>query len=420
MFTPWVWLTYPDRRFIYCSYAEALALRDSMKARMIIESEEYQELVEWKAEQNTKIKKTNPSFQGYTEPWRLKDDSNQKKKFENTATGMRMSTGVGGSLTGEGGDYLMVDDPLNAMEVTSDVTLEEVNNWHDIAFSSRFNDPKRHAKVIVMQRLHEADLSGHVLSKADRYEKLILPARYNPDSEVKSATSLNYVDPRTKKGELLWPERFTDKAITDLEEDLNNFNSSAEAQLQQDPKAGGGGLFPRENWQYYEGSPSTILDIVQFIDCAQKPGITNDYTVIATWAKLQNGYAVLDLWRGQTTAPLLEEMTKAYYEKWKPSAVVIEDKSAGSSLIQTLLVETEIPVLPFNPGQRDKVVRATAATPTVKAGKVFLPKNAPWVNDFVKEHEKFPVTKHDDQVDTTSMAVEYFRGSSSEPRIRSL
>lgn len=409
MFPAWVWLHAPERRFIYCSYAEPLAIRDSVKTRMLIESDAYQDLL------------ANASKRYNRPVWTLRTDSNQKKLFENTATGARLCVGVGGGLTGQGGDHLFVDDPVNAIDAYSDVALDTANQWHDVAFATRYNNPKRHTKVIIMQRLHENDLCGHVMAKEGRYETLILPARFNPEAEVKSKTSLNWRDPRVNKGELLWPERFTEKALDDLEQDLNRFGDSGDAQLQQDPKPSKGGLFPREYWQEFERTPSPILDTVQFWDCAEKPGITNDYTVCATWAKTQNGFYLLDLLREKMDQPTMEETAKLQFMRFKPSAVVIEDKSGGSSLIQYLVRFTTLPVLPYNPGRRDKELRATAAKPTVKAGKCFLPKSAPWVSDFKKEHEKFPKVKHDDQVDTTSMMVDFFVNREiGEPRIRQL
>ena len=400
LFPAWGWLKNPSRRFIYASYAESLAIRDSIKTRMVIESDQYKTM--------------------FSPAWSLSDDENQKKRFSNSSTGARLAVGVGGALTGEGADHLFIDDPVNALDSLSDIILESANNWHDLAFATRYNNPQRHTKVITMQRLNENDLTGHVLAKTKgEYERLILPARFDPSSELKSLTSLNFKDPRKEKGELLWPEHFSEEALQDLESDLDRIGN-AEAQLQQDPKPKSGGLFHPDWWQEFELWPSTILEIVQFWDCAQKPGLSNDYSVCATWAKTQNGYYILDVWREKTTAPFLEEMAISLYDKFRPSNVVIEDASAGSSLIQYLLLTTTIPVTPYSP-DKNKEVRATAATPTVKAKKVFLPKGAPWVKDFMKEHEKFPKAKHDDQVDTTSMAIEYFKKFGNfAPRVRSI
>lgn len=398
MFPAWVWLKNPERRFIYASYAQALATRDSVKTRTLIESPEYQSL--------------------FKPDWSLSSDENQKTLFSNTRSGVRLSIGVGGGITGQGGDFIFVDDPVNALDAHSEVTREEANRWHDTVLSSRINDPQRNAKVIIMQRLHESDLTGHVLKKEGRYESLILQAKYNPDSEIKSKTSLNFLDPRKIKGQLLWPERFDDQSIKDLETDLGD---DAEAQLQQDPRPRAGGLFPRDHWQEFDGIPSEILEYVQFIDAAQKPGITNDYSVIATWVRTKSGFYLLDLWRDKVDMPSLEVLTKTYFDKWKPNAVVIEDKSGGSSLIQYLRRFTTIPVIAYSPDFGDKELRATSATPTVKAGKCFLPKGSTWVKDFKDEHEKFPKGAHDDQVDTTSMMVDYWgRRMGVEPRIRQL
>jgi predicted phage terminase large subunit-like protein len=401
MFPAWVWIDRPQLSFIYGSHSEGLALRDSIKTRDIITSPKYIEMFKPK--------------------WKLRDDRDTMTEFKNTAGGVRKAVGVKSSVTGEGGDFLCVDDLLDAKKAHSEVAREEANDWLDKVFSSRFNDQKRHAKLITMQRLHEDDPSGHVLKKMKdgkaRYQRLVLQAQYDPDSEVKTDTVIGLKDPRTKKGELLWPERFDDSFIEDAEADLGD---DAHAQLQQDPKVRAGGLFPMDQWQYFEKTPSPILEIIQFIDCAQKPGLTNDYSVIATWARTVNGFYILDVVREKTTAPILQALVEANYELWKPRFLVIEDKSAGSSLIQYLQAETTIPVIAFDPGQNDKVVRATAATPSLKAKKLFLPKGAKWVDDFKKEHQLFPKGKFDDQVDTTSMGVEYFqKHKSSGPRIRS-
>lgn len=409
VFPAWVWGTRPELSFIYGSHSVSLATRDSIKTRELITSQKYMEVFE-------------PT-------WSLKADKNQKMSFENTKGGTRHSVGVGSGVTGFGGDFLFIDDPLSALEAHSEVARDEANRWHDKVLSTRINNPKRHAKVIIMQRLHGEDLSGHVIKKGS-YERLILPAEYDPDAELKSETTLNYVDPRRVKGELLWPEQWDQSSINDAKVTLGD---DSEAQLNQDPKAPAGGLFPRDNWQGFDTAPSIILETVLIIDPAQKPGISNDYSAFALWARTPNGYYLLDLCREKTDAPLLQALTLAYYNKWLPNAVLIEDKSAGSSLIQHLVRETSLPVLPFDPGQRDKIVRATAATPSVRAGKCHLP-NAPimahdkesdkevnLIDLFIKEHEKFPKAKHDDMVDTTSMMVEYFaRRSTSEPRIRSL
>ncbi len=415
MFPAWVW-AHPEwsgLRFLCGSYAQKLSVRDGVKMRTIIESPMYQALFQ-------------PS-------WTLRDDQNEKLKFENTDGGFRMSVSVEGQVTGDGGDILIVDDPLNAMDAESEVTRESAIFWLDKVFSTRVNNPKRHSKIVVMQRLHENDPSGHILTKTDlhgKYERLILPARYESKSKNKSETSLGFVDPRSKDGELLWPDRFDEQSLRQLEADLQG---EAHAQLQQDPRPRGGSLFKREWWKRYEKSPANIFETAQFWDTAQKPGITNDWSVCATWARCAQGYFLLGIWRGKVEAPELEALTIALFLKWKPDAVVIEDKSSGSSAIQYLRRSNDpvVPILAYNP-RGDKEVRAVAATPTVQAGKCYLPLTPIMGQDevgnsydivefLIAEHERFPRAANDDTVDTTSMMVDYFaKRQTVNPRIRSL
>jgi predicted phage terminase large subunit-like protein len=410
-FPAWVWVDQPDKSFIYGSHSATLATRDSIKTRQIIESQLYRET--------------------FNIDWKLLGDQNLKTSFKNSRGGTRHSVGVGSGITGFGGDFLFIDDPTSALDAHSELARDEAIRWNDTVLSTRINNPKKYAKVLIMQRLHENDLTGHLI-KTNNYDRLILPAEFDPDAddESKSKTALNFIDPRQKKGELLWPNQWDEKAIEDAKITLGQ---DAEAQLNQTPKPPKGGLFPIEDWRFYEASPSSILETGLFIDAAQKPGVSNDYSVFAVWARTENAYFLLDLWQQKTDAPTLEALTLSYSEKWRPNAVVIEDKSAGSSLIQYLLYKTSLPVLPFDPGQRDKVVRATAATPTVRAGKCYLPKAPIMIQDdesrktvnlidlFVKQHNKFPKTKHDDMVDTTSMMIEFFsKRSLSGPRIRSI
>ncbi len=419
MFPAWIW-AHPDwaaRRFMSASYSERNSIRDGTKMRSIIESPLYKAMFQPK--------------------WSLRDDQNQKLKFENTETGFRFSTSVGGAVTGEGADFLIVDDPVNAIEADSEAIREAANTWWDIAWSTRANNPDAHCKIIIMQRLHEKDLTGHVTSKRNRPARrahLVFQARYEAKASIKSESPLPVLEPRTREGELLWPERFDATSINQLASDLDSQGlGQSHAQLQQDPKPKSGSLFRRDWWKRYEVSPATILETVQFWDCAQKPGITNDYSVCVTWARAAGGYFMLDLWRGKVEAPFLEAMAVVKYREFQPDAVVIEDKSAGQSLIQYLrrLIEPTIPVLPFDP-RGDKEVRATAATPTVQSGKCHLPTKPITLQDevgnpynateaFIAEHERFPKAAHDDMVDTTSMMVNYFaKRVTIAPRIRSL
>lgn len=419
MFPAWVWAheEWSHRRFICASYSERNSVRDGLKMRLILQSKLYQDV--------------------FTPNWTLREDQNQKLKFDNTSSGFRFSTSVGGAVTGEGADYLIVDDPVNALDTNSEAIRTEANEWWDISLSTRANNPKAHCKIIIMQRLHENDLTGHVMKKAQRPKKrahLIFQAKYESKSDFKSQTPLVNYDPRKVDGELLWPQRFDGETLKQMAADLDSTGlGQSHAQLQQDPKPMTGSLFKRDWWLRYEKPPSQIFETIQFWDCAQKPGITNDFSVCVTWARCGIGYFLLDIWRKKVEAPFLESMAIQKFRQFKPDGIVIEDKSAGSSLIQYLqrFEDFQIPVLAYQP-RGDKEVRATAATPTVQSGKCFLPLTPIWGDDeignpinlieaFITEHERFPKAAHDDIVDTTSMMVDFFnKRIPINPRIRSL
>lgn len=392
----WEWIKYPERRWIFASYAAQLAIRDSVRCRDLIASHKYKTVFE--------------------PQWSLSDDQNQKIRFNNTKKGYRIATSVGGSGTGERADRIVCDDPHNAIDVKSELMRQSAIDWWFNTMSTRDSDPKKSSRVVVMQRLHSKDLAGEIVSRGG-YEHLCLPTEYMP-SKAK-ATKIGWKDPRTKEGELLWPEHFGPNEVAAAKKNLGSRGYGE--QHQQDPVPQDGGLFKRRWWKTYRELPLEDGIIVQFWDTAQKAGITNDFSVCSTWKKLTGGYYLLDLWREKVESPQLESAIKMQFAKWSPSAVVIEDKSSGISIIQRLQQTTTLPIIPYDPKQRDKETRASAATPTVEAGNCYLPDGASWCEDFVSEHEQFPLGEHDDQVDTTSMMVEYFIGSSIiEPRIRTL
>src|ERR1700676_2745578 len=188
----WEWIQHPERRWLFSSYAASLSIRDSIKCRTLIESPWYQ---------------TN-----WGDRFSLTGDQNAKARFENDRTGYRLATSVGGAATGEGGDRIVCDDPHNVQEAESDAVRQGTLDWWDVVMSTRLNDPRTAVKVIVMQRCHERDLSGHVLEQGG-WEHLCLPAEY--DGTV-FQSSIGWSDPREQAGELLWPERFGRAEIVDL------------------------------------------------------------------------------------------------------------------------------------------------------------------------------------------------------------
>ena len=327
-------------------------------------------------------------------------------------------------MTGEGGDRIVCDDPHNVADVASDAIRKSAIDWWDIAMSTRVNDPKTSAMVIVMQRCHQRDLSGHLLEKGG-FEHLCLPAEYEGPGRM---TSIGFSDPRTEPGELLWGDRFGPQEIEDLKISLGSYGAAG--QLQQRPSPAGGGIIKRHWFRYFQavgaGLPPVVVRLpdgtmmsipaievphsvdeqMQSWDCAFKDLDTSDYVVGQLWARSGSRFFLADQFRGRTDCPGTVKAVRAMTNKWRGTmAILIEDKANGSAVIQML--SHEIPgLLPVNP-QGGKVARAQGVSPLIEAGNVYLPHPlcAPWVNDFIEECVQFPNGAHDDQVDAMTQAL---------------
>ena len=257
----WEWIRHPHRRWLYASYAMSLSVRDSLKCRRLIESNWFQSM--------------------WGDRFALASDQNAKHRFENDKTGCRIATSVGGSATGEGGDRVVVDDPHNVRHRESDAIRRATLEWWDQTMSTRLNDPRTGAKVIVMQRIHEKDLSGHVLEQRG-YEHLCLPAEFEPTRNCE--TRLGRPDIRKCEGELLWPDRIGRSQISDFKFRLGP--SGYAGQFQQRPAPAGGARFRAEWFRYYRSlsneGPSTlpICDLQFAIDSDRDSEVENSQSQI--------------------------------------------------------------------------------------------------------------------------------------------
>jgi predicted phage terminase large subunit-like protein len=399
----WEWICHPERRWLYSSYGSHLSVRDSVKCRRLIESPWYR--ARW----------------GHV--FSLTGDQNAKMRFDNDRSGYRLSTSVGGSVTGEGGDRIVCDDPHNVADVASDSVRKTAIDWWDVAMSTRVNDPKTSAMVIVMQRCHQGDLSGHLLEKGN-FEHLCLPAEYEGPSRV---TSIGFSDPRTEPGELLWPERFGTPEIDALKVSLGSY--AAAGQLQQRPSPAAGGLIKRY-WLRFWQPPGRdfppvavrmpdgsvrfevahvmphVQEMVQSWDCSFKDLDNSDYVVGQVWGRMESSFLLLDQVRARMDCPTTVKAVRELSRKWPDCcAKLIEDKANGSAVIQ--MISRDIPgVLPVNP-EGGKIARASAVSPLIEAGNVYLPHPMfmPWVTDFIEECAQFPNGAHDDQVDAMTQVL---------------
>jgi predicted phage terminase large subunit-like protein len=424
LFPAWMWTHTPTERMLYGSYALDLARRDSTRTRRII-------LTDW-----------------YKERWPhvvMSEDMATKSNFENTMTGVRQITSVGGPTTGLGGTTLVLDDPLNAKDAESAIVRQNTIDWIRESFSTRLN-PGRQVQICIMQRLHTNDPSGYFIAEGG-WDELILPVEYEGP---RKATSIGWVDPRKEPGEILWKERFdSDSGRGELAHLKKTLGSVATAgQLQQRPVPRGGSTF-KATWLRYwydpdlcGGEPDPVCvpkpDGLYF-ECQQKPkprwdesatlgswdlafkgGAQNDYVVGQIWARgvkddRANCY-LLAQERGQYDFVSTVSAVKRMTVDFNPGYSLVEEKANGAAIIAAL--KGEVPgMIAINP-QGGKESRASAVAPLLEAGNVWLPHpkmpGYEWVEGFVNELLIFPRGDYDDQVDAMTQALTRMRQKTVE------
>lgn len=404
----WAWASRPESRWIFASYNEGLAIRDSLKCRRMIESPWYQRL--------------------WGDKFRLTGDQNQKRKFENTATGHRLSTGVGGGATGEGGDFIIVDDPIKALDAHSVSSRETANDWWDNTMSTRGNDPETVAKVVIMQRLHEEDLTGHLLARmknrGEHYEHLCLPAEYVPTKRI---TVLGWEDPRTEIGELLWPQRISRASLLNLKSALSSYGAAG--QLQQDPVPAEGNIFKKAWWRYWKpvgvNLPPVVVQVengfieieavdlpekfeeqLQSWDCAFKDASDNDFVAGQVWGRAGANKYLLDYFKERVDIVGTMGAITAMSSKWERTLLkLVEDKANGPAVMQ--LLRGKLPGLVGVEPEGGKLARAHAVVPQIESSNVFVPHPLlySWVEPFITNCAGFPNVAHDDDVDAMTQAL---------------
>ena len=385
----------PDTSIISCSYASDLASRMNRDVQRLIDSPEYEQLFP-----NSRLfgKNIRSTARGsYLRNSDIFEIVNHR--------GVYRSAGVGGGITGMGGEYIIIDDPVkNREEADSATYREKVYNWYTSTLYTRLE--KDGCILLTLTRWHEDDLAGKLLKAsedgADQWTILELPAIC--EEPIKP------YDIR-REGEALWKWKYDEAALTKMKATVGSRDWAA--LYQQHPTPGEGGTFKREWWNYYKVLPSGLYDYVQSWDCTFKDAQSSDYVVGQVWARKGSSRYLLDQVRGRMSFTETIRAVRSLSAKW-PQAVrkLIEDKANGTAVIDVL--RKELPgLVPVEP-EGGKIVRANAVTAVVEAGNVFLPDPsiAPWVHDFVEEHALFPNGSNDDQVDAQSQANTYYNSSS--------
>jgi len=346
--------------------------------------------------------------------WGLRSYDPKTGKIKATRGGM-ISRGIGGSITGEGADLLLIDDPIkNAEEAYSEAYREMV--WNEYTSTLRTRLQPGGAIVIILTRWHEDDLVGRLLSDKERPDKwVVLSLAALAEDKIDSRTNEIVHDPLGRAdGEPLWPEFGFDLEWA-IETKGEVGSKTWESLYQQNPSIAEGSKVKRSWWKFYRELP-TVLFKVQSWDTGLKEKEENDPSCNQTWAKCANGYYLVDRWKGKVQFPDLVTEMKLQYAKHNKEdepvdLVIIEDATSGTQAAQTLARDTGLPLKAQGVGGRPKPLRVDAISALVESGKVFLPdpsyhQDARWVFDFLHEWSAFPYGAHDEDVDTTTQALE--------------
>lgn len=385
----------PDTSIISCSYSADLASRMNRDVQRLIDSERYLELFP-----GTQL--SNQHTRRFYET-RYTRNNNMFEVVDKKGT--YRSSGVGGGITGMGGEYIIIDDPVKNREDADSATMrEKVYDWYTSTLYTRLE--KDGCILLTLTRWHEDDLAGKLLKAAqegaDQWTILELPAvcEYPPKP----------YDVR-QEGEALWKWKYDEEALEKRKVTVGSRDWAA--LYQQHPTPGEGGTFKREWWNYYKVLPDGLYDFVQSWDCTFKDAQSSDYVVGQVWARKGSSRYLLDQVRGRMSFTETLRAIRSLSAKW-PQAIrkLVEDKANGTAVIDVL--RKEIPgLIPVEP-EGGKIVRANAVTAVAEAGNIYLPNPsiAPWVHDFVEEHAVFPNGANDDQVDAQTQANTYYNSSS--------
>ena len=378
----------PDAQIICASYGQDLADKHARDCKRLMLSSFYRRL----------FPKTV-----------LSTEKQSIEEFTTTSNGFRMSTSMGGVLTGRGADVIILDDPLKPDDALSETRRNGVNEWYDNTLLSRLNNKETGTIIIVMQRLHQDDLAGHVLGQG-KWNVLAFPAIAQDDEchRIDYPWGVSWF--KRDAGEALQPSREPKEVLLEIRQVIGEYNFLS--QYQQTPMPMGGAIVKREWLKYYTPTelPHSFPCILQSWDTANKSGELNDFSVCTTWGATFNNYYLLSVFRKRLDYPALKKAVREQAERYQANIILIEDKASGTQLIQDLAADGLFGIQPYLPPTgSDKLLRLYAQTAEFESGVVVLPTAAPWLDEYVRELISFPGTKYDDQVDSTTQAIEHLK-----------
>jgi predicted phage terminase large subunit-like protein len=369
----------PTRRIVCASYSSELAYKLSNDFRAVLGSPWYREI--------------------FPET-RIGPYKDSEIEVELTHRGYRLATSTGGTLTGRGGDLIIIDDPLKPLDALSEAKRTAANQWFLNTVMSRLDDKRTGAIAIIMQRVHIDDLTGFVLGQSDEWTVLSLPAIAESPATIPLTHGRVH---HRKPGDALSPQREPIEILEQLRLQLGSDLFSA--QYQQAPVPPGGAMIKRDWVQCYTELPTTPQNsfILQSWDTALKGGPDNDWSVCTTWLETAAAWYLLDVWRKRVDYPALKIAVVDLANKWNANQVLIEETGTAIGLLQELR-HTVRGLKGIKP-ERDKETRMSIASAKFEAKQVYFPERASWLAELEAELFAFPGSKFDDQVDSISQAL---------------
>ena len=384
------WVENPWRQWLAGSHNKELAVRDAVKSRRVIDSKWYS--------------------QAWGKQFHLTSDQNQKSRYENNKSGYRVTFGFSSGVTGEGGDVLLIDDPHPAR--ASEVDIMNHVEFYDQELSTRLNNASTGIVILIMQRLRDNDLTGHILEKERDWCHLVLPMEFEPAR--KCFTVIGFEDPRKVEGELLCPARFPKVWLDDLKETLGTWGAAGQLQQRPTPIAGGDIKLEWLRWEDKLPPRSEWLSHEWFWDTAG-----TDTKRSSKWCGLgavrtrDEHIWLYDMAYGTMSYPEGRRTIGEKYQEWSAAAAIIEHKLTGIALYGERNTAPELrkcTILKYDPtGDGKKSDRMAEESPAIEAGRVHVLKTMPYRDQFEKAILHFPDGTNEDIIDTLSMLLRRYR-----------
>lgn len=386
-FPAWVWTWWPQAKWITSSYGQTLATRDALQTRRLVES---------------------PWYQARWPEVRFMADQNQKTLYQTTAGGQRFVGSPGTGVTGQGADFAVFDDPHDITKAESEPDRERAKIFWFETMSGRFNNPQQGVSIVIQQRTHAKDVAGECVRRG--YYHVILPARYEPEHPQR-----HEYDWRTKSGQVLWPNKFTDSVLKTLWANLGGADGYAVAgQQQQRPQPREGGLFKRQWFKMLEGIPADVIWVRAWDFAGTEANGANDpdYTVGVKigYHPATKTYIVGHVVRERLDPGGVDQLIRRTAEQDGHNVAIFIPQDPGSSGkhdVQYKVGQLSGYTVKFEPMSGSKVIRAMPFASQASAGNVSLYR-ADWNETFLEELTAFPNGLHDDQVDAASCGFSMF------------